>query len=197
MTRRLRRWRRRRARDLGIVGRALDPAVPRAVVRRPVAVVLAVGLVVLVVVGDQVGQGEPVVGGDEVDAGEGAPARGLVEIGAAGQPLGQLADGGTSLAPVVADGVAVAAVPLRPQGREVADLVAAVAHIPGLGDQLDLADHRVLLDQVEEGRQPVDLVKLPGQAGGQIEAEPVDVHVEHPVAQRVHDELQHVRACAC
>src|SRR3712207_7967224 len=42
----------------------------------------------------------------------------------------------------ISDRVAVLAVPLGPQGREVADLVAAVADVPGLGDELDLADDR-------------------------------------------------------
>ena len=95
--------------------------------------------------------------------------------------------------PEVADRVAVAAVPLRPLGREVADLVAALAHVPGLGDELDLADDRVLLDQVEERRQAVDLVELAGQRGRQVEAEAVDVHLGDPVAQAVHDQLQRVR----
>ena len=76
-------------------------------------------------------------------------------------------------APVVADGVAVAAVPFRPQGREVADLVAPLAQVPGLGDQLDLTRPPGLdLDQVEERRQPVDLVELAGQAGGEVEWKP-------------------------
>ena len=65
-------------------------------------------------------------------------------------------------------------------GREVADLVAALADVPRLGDQLHLADHRVLLDEVEEGGQPVDLVELARQRGGQVEAEPVDVHLLSP-----------------
>ena len=39
-----------------------------------IAVVLAVGLVVLVVVADEVLQGEAVVAGDEIDAGIGLPA---------------------------------------------------------------------------------------------------------------------------
>ena len=93
-------------------------------------------------------------------------------------------------APEVADGVAVLAVPLRPQRREAADLVAALADVPRLGDQLDLADHRVLVDQVEERREPVDLVELAGQRRGQVEPEPVDVHLGDPVAQRVHDQPQ-------
>jgi len=95
--------------------------------------------------------------------------------------------------PVVAHGVAVLAVPLRPQRGEVAHLVAALADVPRLGDQLHLRDDRVLLDQVEERRQPVDVVQLARQGRRQVEPEAVDVHVEHPVAERVHDELQHVR----
>ena len=51
----------------GVVGRALDAAVPAAVVVGAVAVVLAVGLVVLGVVADEVGEREAVVDRDEVD----------------------------------------------------------------------------------------------------------------------------------
>ena len=96
-------------------------------------------------------------------------------------------------APEVAHGVAVAPVPLGPVGREVADLVAALAHVPGFGDELHGADDRVLLDDVEEGREAVDGVQLAGQRGRQVEAEAVDVHLLDPVAQAVHDELQDVR----
>src|SRR3712207_7557070 len=84
------------------------------------------------VLGDQVVEREPVVRGDEVDARHRAPAGVLVEVGRAGEPAGELADGGGLAAPEVADGVAVLAVPLGPQGREVADLVAALADVPRL-----------------------------------------------------------------
>ena len=67
MVSRLRCCRARSARTSGSVGVAFFTAVPRAVVALAVVVVLAVGLVVLLVVGDQVAQGEAVVGGDEVD----------------------------------------------------------------------------------------------------------------------------------
>ena len=50
------------------------------------------------------------------------------------------------------------------------------------------------MDDVEERAQLVDLVQLAGQRAREIEAEPVDVHLEHPVPQAVHDELQHARA---
>ena len=49
------------------------------------------------------------------------------------------------------------------------------------------------MHQIEERRQPVDVVELPGQRRGQVEAEAVDVHLQHPVPQRVHDQLQRVR----
>ena len=96
-------------------------------------------------------------------------------------------------APEVADGVAVLAVPLRPLRREVADLVAARPDVPRFGDQLDLADRRILLHEFEKRRQPVDVVELAGQRRGQVEPEAVDVHLGDPVAQRVHDQLQRVR----
>ena len=118
---------------------------------------------------------------------------GLVEVGAAGEAVAELGQRRRLAAPEVADRVAVAAVPLRPQRREVADLVAALADVPRLGDQLHLRDDRVLLDEVEERRQPVDLVQLAGERRRQVEAEAVDVHLGDPVAQAVHDQLQHVR----
>ena len=78
-------------------------------------------------------------------------------------------------APDVAHRVAVHAVPLRPEHREVAHLVAARAEIPGLGDQLDLREHRVLVDHVEERREAVDVVELARERRGEVEAEAVDV----------------------
>jgi hypothetical protein len=81
----------------------------------------------------------------------------------------------------------------RSTAREVADLVAAGADVPRLGDELHLGHRRVLLDQVEERREPVDVVELPGQRRGEVESEAVDVHLGDPVAQRIHDQLQRLR----
>src|SRR5205809_6693996 len=96
------------------------------------------------------------------------------------------------LQPEVADGVAVLAVPLRPQRWELPDLVATLTEVPRLGDELDLGDDRVLLYDVEERRQLVDVVQRPGECRGEVEPETVDMHLGDPVAQRVHDELQRV-----
>ena len=116
----------------------------------------------------------------------------LVQVGRSGDPARELAERRLT-APEVADGVAVGAVPLGPLRREAAHLVAAGADVPGLGDQLHLADDRVLLHELEERGQPVDVVELAGQGRGEVEAEAVDVHLGDPVAQRVHEQLQRVR----
>src|SRR5207342_2387595 len=112
-------------------------AVPGAVVVGAVAVGFAVRFVVLAVVGDEVAKRETVVRRDEVDRREGLATVALVEICRAAEPGGELGDGRLP-APEVAHRVAIDAVPLGPQDREVPDLVAAWPDVPRLGDQLHL-----------------------------------------------------------
>ena len=50
------------------------------------------------------------------------------------------------------------------------------------------------MDDVEEGAEPIDLVELARQRAREVEAEPVDVHLERPIPQAVHDQLQNLRA---
>ena len=173
----------------GVVGLALDAAVPAQVVIVAVGVVLEVRLVVLLVVADQVAQRESVVCGDEIDAGIGAASAVLVQVARAGQPVCDFAEQAALAFPVGANDVAVAPVPFGPPHREAAHLVAAFAEIPGLRDQLHPRDDRVLVNDVEERAEPVDFVELPRQSRGQVEAEAVDVHLTDPVAQTVHDQL--------
>ncbi len=116
-----------------------------------------------------------------------------VQVRRAGQAARELADQSVVALPVGAHRVAVLVVPLGPAGREVADLVAAGAEVPGLGDQLDVGQHRILADDVEERAEPVDVVQLAGERRREVEAEAVDVHLGHPVAQRIHHQLQHAR----
>ena len=133
--------RRRAAQDVGVVGLALDAVVPGAVVVGAVAVVLAVGLVVLVLVGHQVAQGEAVVRGDEVDRRERPAAVVGVEVRRAGEPVAELrARRCRRLAPrqksrTVSRYWSFHSVHRR---RELADLVAAGTDVPRLGDQLHL-----------------------------------------------------------
>ena len=64
-----------RRQDAGVVGRSFHPMVPGPVLVPAVAVVLAVIVVVLAVVADEIGQGEAVVGRDEIDRAGRMPLR--------------------------------------------------------------------------------------------------------------------------
>ena len=183
--------------DVRVVSRAFRPGVPAVVVVVAVAVVLAVGLVVLLVVGNQIVQREAVVRGDEVDAGLRAAAIVMELLAGTGNLAGKGAAVLVGLKPETARRVAEAVVPLAPARQIGAQLVAAAGRVPGLGDQLDAGQGRVLPDSLEERCVAVEAawVVRVGQGHapqhrGQIEAETVDVHLLDPVAQRVHDHLQ-------
>jgi hypothetical protein len=51
-----------------------------------------------------------------------------------------------------------------------------------------------LVQELEEARKLVDFVELPRERGREIEAKAVDVHLRGPVAQRIHDQREHLRA---
>src|SRR5271165_7579807 len=95
--------------------------------------------------------------------------------------------------PEPAHGVPILVVPLRPAGREVADLVSARAGIPGLGDQLDRRQRRILRHRVEEAGMLAVLAIDTRESGREVEAETIDTHFLGPVAQAVHDHAQHIR----
>jgi len=147
---------------------------------------------VFVVVGNQIVEGEAVMGGDEIDAGRRLAVVDLIQVGAAGEALGEFPEDTIGPAPIIAHAVAVFAVPFRPAGWELADLVAILADVPGLGDELYAGDNGVLVDDAEEGAEAVDVIELAGQGGGQVESEAVDVHFVHPIPKAVHDERQDV-----
>ena len=169
--------------DRGVVGRTLDAVVGGTVVVGAVAVLLPIGLIVFALVRDQVTQGEAVVRGDEVDGGDGFAAGAGVDVTRAADPCDEVVDQSWFTAPEIPHHVPVLAVPLRPLRGERPHLVAGRSHVPGLGDQFHLAEHRVLRNEGEEGRDAVDGVHLPGQGWGKVETESVDVHLGHPVAQ--------------
>ena len=103
-----------------------------------VAVVFAVRLVVLVVVGDEIVQGEAIVGRDEVDRGPGFAATLGEQVGGRSKARGKLRQFSLITPPVGPDRVPISIVPFGPARREPADLVAARSQIPRFGDQLDL-----------------------------------------------------------
>ena len=80
------------------------------------------------------------MGGDEVDAAGGG---GREDVGGAGERGGEVAEHVGVAAPEAAHAVAVAVVPFEPVGGEVAELVAAGADVPGLGDHDAVGEERV------------------------------------------------------
>ena len=47
------------------------------------------------------------------------------------------------------------------------------------------------MNDVEEGAELVDIVQFASKRRSQIEPKPIDVHLLNPIAQAVHDQLQH------
>src|SRR5579872_4710522 len=182
---------RSQCKDRRIVGRALYAAVPTPVIVVAVTILFAVGLVVFFVVADEVGQRESVMSSDKVDAGVWAAAAMSVQVAGSGQAIGEVAGGSFVALPVGSYGVAIAVIPFRPANREVADLVAAFAEVPRFGNQLHLREHWILMDDVEKSAQAIDFMKFTGESRSQIESKAIDVHLENPIPQAVHDELEH------
>src|SRR5207253_3178686 len=98
-----------------------------------VAVVLAVGLVVLVVVGDEVIEVESIVRGNEIDTGPGPAAALIEDVAGSGDAPREFCHGALVALPERAHGIAEFVVPFRPAGRKVGNLVAAGTDIPRLG----------------------------------------------------------------
>ena len=145
----------------------------------------------LLVVRNQVAQREPVVGRDEVDAGRGAARVALVEVGATGEPRGQLAEDGEGTSPHVPDRVAVAPVPSDHWGGSCRP-GSHLAQVPGLGDELDLADHRSCCTRSKNADSRSTSWNWRASVAARSKRETVDVHLDDPVAQAVHDQLQRV-----
>ncbi|OIQ65544.1 hypothetical protein GALL_528960 [mine drainage metagenome] len=170
-------------RDRRVIGRTFMSAIVAVVVVGAVAVVLAIGLVVFCVVAEQIGKREAIMDGDVIDAGAGTAAVVVEQIGRAGHAAGDFADQAAFAAPVAAHRAAVAVIPFRPLRRKGADLIAAHAEVPGLGDELDGSEHRVLADRGKKGGVAVKAVRPARQRRGEVEPEAVDVTDLDPIAQ--------------
>lgn len=93
---------------------------------------------------DNIMKAETVMGGNKIDTAPDVTVHIVKHIAGTGQAAGQF--GGLILVafPEAANIIAVFVVPLPPAGRKSTDLIAAVADIPGFGNQLDTAGLRIL-----------------------------------------------------
>ena len=95
-------------------------------------------------------------------------------------------------APKAADGITIAVVPFGPGRRKGAELVTAGADVPGLGDQLDAGQQRVLGEGLEERRGAVEAAFAAAENRREVEAESIHPHCAGPMAQAVQDQAQHL-----
>ena len=142
----------------------------------------------LFVVANQVMQRKAIVRGHEIDAGVRFTTAVLVQVAASTQSRCELRNGISAIpAPKLPDRIAILAVPLGPQHGEITYLISALTQIPGFGNQLDLRQHRVLVNDVEERSQAIDFVQLSCQARWQDRSEIRPRASLDPVSQTVHD----------
>src|SRR5262249_14676361 len=141
--------------DLRIVGRSFDAEIRTVVLIGAVAIVLAVCLVVLQLVADEIREGEPVMNGDVVDARARCAAIMIEQIGGAGHAAPEFADEIAFAGPITAQRAAEAIVPFRPARGKAADPIAAEPEVPWFGDQFDPRQNRVLAHRREEARATI------------------------------------------
>src|SRR5690606_11956380 len=80
-----------------------------------------------------------------------------------------------------------------PATREVTQLIATRTDVPGFCDQTCACQYGVLIQRIEESAAPIEAVMLSSKNGGEVEAETVDMHLQHPIPQRIHHQTQYSR----
>ena len=129
-----------------IISRPLRTAIPTIVLVVAVLIAFAIGFVVLVVVGDQIIEGEAVMGGDEVNAAHGIPVELGEGVKAAANDIAQITDHAGVALDEAAHRVPEATVPHRPAvADERTDLV-ETGSIPGFGNDLGTGQNGVRVD---------------------------------------------------
>ena len=168
--------------DIAVRCCALHTMVPAMIGAGAIAVLLAIGLIMLVLEGGEVGERETIMRGDEVD-----PARGAMfcakYFGRTGEPRCQRAEHTAIPAPEAADVIAVLVVPFPPAAGEIAGLIAAGANIPWLGNQLQPAQQRVLGNGRQQRRGGIKAGIAARQCGREIKAEAIQPRPLRPCAQ--------------
>ncbi len=138
----------------------------------------------------EIAQRKAVVAGDKIDARLRPPIARRKDIRRAAKPRREFAQEARITAPKATERVAGAAVPLAKGRGESPELVAVLAQIPGLRDQLDSTQHWILMERRQPPRAPIKRAVITGQGRRKIEAKAVDLHLLDPIAQAVHHQAQ-------
>src|SRR6185369_14438407 len=114
-----------------------------------VAILFAIGLIMAGFMGDEVRQREAIMGGEKIDGATDLAAR--EDVGGSRKPGREHTDGAGIAAPETPHIVTVAVVPFQPGRGKAAELIAAGADIPRLGDQDAIGEQGVGGDLAEQG----------------------------------------------
>ncbi len=167
--------------------------VPTVVIVRAVAIVLAVGLVVLAVVGDKVAKRETIVGDDEIDA-LGWRLSAHEQVVRARHPGGDLTAQSRIAPPEAARGVAKAVVPFGERGGKLTEAIAAWANIPRLGDEARFREYGISGERVEERRLRIEARVAAAERCAEIEAKAIDAALDRPALKRADRHIDDQRA---
>src|ERR1700731_4715049 len=179
--------------DFRILGRAFDTPIGRVILVVAVLVALAVGLVVPFDIAHRVGQGISVVRRGVVDGGPRAPRPPVEKIARSGKSRREVLTLAGVAPPEAPQPVAESIVPFGETRWVLTELIAARTDVPGLRNQLDAREDRILAQRVEEPGAGIEAVQLAPERYAEIEAESVDMERRDPVAQRIHHHLQYAR----
>src|SRR6187401_1936233 len=125
--------------------------------RISVATSFQILLIVLFVVAPQVAEREPIMRGDEINAGVRRPALRPKDLVAAAEALGKLGGRTTVTLPESACPVPIAPVQFAPGRRERANLIAVRTKIPWFRDHLHARELRIIGDGLEKWGLTVEL----------------------------------------
>ena len=123
------------------------------------AILFAVGFIVFFIIGNQVMNREPIVGGDKVDAGIRSSSRGFVQIRTARETISKLAQGLVLSAPVIAHNFVTRALRLPCNRRE--DLVRCASSVQRRDQRLQDRCRAVVRAHVAPGLEIMRLRNMP------------------------------------
>src|ERR1700728_2030080 len=121
----------------------------------PVVVIFVVGFVMLLLVRSHVGERKAIVRCDEIYRRPRLSEAAVKQIRGTSQARRKIGAQPCVAAPETAHGIAEAVVPFGEARRMIAELIAAGADVPRLGNQLALRQDRMLAERVEKSRARV------------------------------------------
>ena len=180
--------------DFGVGCRPFDAVIPRPVDGAAIDVVLAVGLVMFRCVGNEIGEGKAIVRSDEIDRPRRGASTRLEDVGGARDACRKVTGERAVAAPESSYRVAIAVIPFAPPRWERAKAMSAGPDVPRFGNQLEIAQHWILRDCLQQRCLGIERIVPSAERGRKIEPKPIDTCCVGVVAQDVQSKAEHRRS---